>query len=63
MKLRIHTEVGRILSTADTRKKADESGTSVALMTPQELGAFTQRELAHGGQVIRGAHIPLDGGT
>lgn len=56
----LNTEVGKVLSGADLRKRADEAGTDVELMTPQQLAAFTKAELDRWGKVIQGAHIVLD---
>jgi tripartite-type tricarboxylate transporter receptor subunit TctC len=56
----LNTEVNKILASADTRKKADESGTAVEQMTPQQLGDFTKKELDYWGKVIKGAKITLE---
>ncbi len=57
---RLNTEVNKILSTADTRKKAEDSGMSVVLMNPQQLAAFTRSELERWGKVIRDAQIIME---
>ncbi|MGZ5269112.1 MAG: Bug family tripartite tricarboxylate transporter substrate binding protein [Ramlibacter sp.] len=56
----LNTEVNRILKTADVRKKAEDAGTDVETMTPQQFGEFTRKELDHWGRVIRGARISLE---
>ena len=56
----LNTEVNRILQTPEARKKAEDSGTGVQTMTPAELGAFTQKELAYWGKVIKGARIGME---
>jgi len=56
----LNTEVGRILSLAEVRRKAEDSGTLVELMTPAQLGEFTQKELDYWGRVIKGARITVD---
>ena len=56
----LNAEVGRILMAGETRKKAEESGTGVETMTPQQLAAFTARELDYWGKVIQKAGITLD---
>lgn len=56
----LNTEIGKILSSPETRKKAEDSGTTVELMTPAQLGEFTRKELDHWGKVIRTARITAD---
>ncbi|MEY2952312.1 MAG: hypothetical protein RLZZ401_399 [Pseudomonadota bacterium] len=56
----LNTEINRILLSPEARKKAEDSGTSVEQMTPQQLGEFTKRELDHWGRVIQGAKISLE---
>ena len=56
----LNAEVGRILNTPETRRKADDSGTAVEAMTPAQLGAFTARELEYWGKVIQAAGITLE---
>jgi len=56
----LNTEVNRILRTPDVRKKAEDSGTDIETMTPQQFGEFTRKELDHWGQVIRGAKISVE---
>jgi len=56
----LNAEIGRILGSAETKKKADDSGTTVATMTPAQLGQFTRDELERWGKVISGAKITLE---
>jgi tripartite-type tricarboxylate transporter receptor subunit TctC len=56
----LNAEVGKILSTAEVRRKAEDAGTAVEIMTPAQLGAFTKKELDYWGRVIQGAHITLE---
>jgi tripartite-type tricarboxylate transporter receptor subunit TctC len=57
---KLNAEVNRILQTPDVRKRAEDSGTSVEIMTPQQLGEFTKKELERWGQVIRNARISAE---
>jgi tripartite-type tricarboxylate transporter receptor subunit TctC len=56
----LNREVNKILASTDTRKKAAENGTNVEQMTPDQLGAFTRKELDYWGRVIKGAKITLE---
>jgi tripartite-type tricarboxylate transporter receptor subunit TctC len=56
----LNTEINKILSTAETRKKAEDSGTDVEQMSPQQLADFTRKELDYWGNVIKGAKITLE---
>jgi tripartite-type tricarboxylate transporter receptor subunit TctC len=56
----LNAEVGKILASAETRRKAEDSGTAVELMTPAQLGEFTKKELDYWGGVIKGARITLE---
>ena len=56
----LNTEVNRILTQPDVRKRADDSGTGVETWTPQQLGEFTKKELDYWGRVIRGAKITVE---
>lgn len=56
----LNRAVGRILIQDELQRKAEDAGTSVELMTPQQLGAYTRRELDFWGQVIKAARITLD---
>ena len=56
----LNTEVGRILNGPDARKRADESGTAVLTMSPQELAQFTKSELERWGRVISSAKITVE---
>ncbi|HSV52819.1 MAG TPA: tripartite tricarboxylate transporter substrate binding protein [Burkholderiaceae bacterium] len=56
----LNAEVGKILASPEARKKAEESGTAVEQMTPQQLADFTKKELDYWGKVIKGAKITLE---
>ena len=56
----LNTEVNRVLNSAEARKRADESGTAVSTMSPQELAQFTKAELERWGRVISGAKITVE---
>jgi tripartite-type tricarboxylate transporter receptor subunit TctC len=56
----LNGEVGKILASSDVRRKAEDSGTAVELMTPAQLGEFTKKELDYWGRVIKGARITLE---
>jgi len=56
----LNAEIGKILSTAEVRRKAEDSGTTVEVMTPAQLGEFTKKELDYWGRVIQGARITLE---
>lgn len=56
----LNAEVSKILQMGDVRKKADDSGTGVDTMTPQQLADYTRKELDRWGKVIRSAQIKLD---
>jgi tripartite-type tricarboxylate transporter receptor subunit TctC len=56
----LNTEVGKILSQADTKKKSDDAGTTVEQMSPAQLGEFTRKELEYWGQVIKTSKIKAD---
>lgn len=56
----LNAEVGKILSTAEVKRKAEDSGTTVENMTPAQLGEFTKKELDYWGRVIQGARITLE---
>jgi tripartite-type tricarboxylate transporter receptor subunit TctC len=53
----LNSEVAKILRHPDISKKANESGTAVEVMSPQQLGEFTAKELEYWGKVIRNANI------
>lgn len=56
----LNAEIGKILSTAEIRRKAEESGTSVEFMTPTQLGEYTRKELEYWGKVIQSAKITAE---
>ena len=56
----LNTEVNRILQSPEVRKKAQDAGTEVETMTPQQFAEFTRKELDHWGRVIRDARISVE---
>jgi tripartite-type tricarboxylate transporter receptor subunit TctC len=56
----LNLEINRILGSGEVKKKADDSGTGVQSMSPQQLGDFTRKELDYWGQVIAKAKITLE---
>ncbi len=56
----LNAEIGKILASPEARKKAEDSGTAVEQMTPQQLGEFTRKELDYWGKVIKGARITIE---
>jgi tripartite-type tricarboxylate transporter receptor subunit TctC len=56
----LNTEIGKILSMPDVRKKAEDSGTAVEQMTVAQLGDFTRKELDYWGRVIKSANITAE---
>lgn len=56
----LNKAVGKILSQPEVQKKASDSGTTVELMTPAQLGAYTKSELDFWGKVIKTANVTLD---
>ena len=56
----LNTEIGKILAMPDIRKKAEDAGTLVEHMSPQQLGDFTKKEYEAWGKVISSAKITAD---
>lgn len=56
----LSNEVGKILATAEVKKKAEEAGTQVDYMGPAALADYTRKELAFWGRVIQSAKISAD---
>lgn len=56
----LSAEVGKILALPETRRKAEESGTSVEVMSPTQLAEFTRKELDYWGKVIKSSKITAD---
>ncbi len=54
------TEIGAVIATPEYRAKAEEQGAVVRAMTPAELGARVERELAEWAEVVRAANITAD---
>ena len=56
----LSAEVGKILALPETRRKAEESGTSVEVMSPTQLAEFTRKELDYWGKVIKSSKITAE---
>jgi tripartite-type tricarboxylate transporter receptor subunit TctC len=56
----LNTEVAKVLQSPDVRKRAEDSGTSVEVMNPQQLADYTKKELDRWGKVIKGSNITAD---
>lgn len=56
----LSAEVGKILASPETRRKAEEAGTSVEVMSPTQLAEFTRKELDYWGKVIKSSKITAE---
>jgi tripartite-type tricarboxylate transporter receptor subunit TctC len=56
----LSTEVGKILATSETRRKSEDSGTTVEQMSPAQLAEFTRKELDYWGKVIKASKITAE---
>ncbi len=56
----LNTELAKILSSADIKKKAEDAGTQVDHMGPTQLGDYTRKELEYWGRVIQSAKISAE---
>ena len=57
---RLAPEISAITATPEFRAKAEEQGAVVRPMTPAELGARVERELAEWAEVVRAGNITAD---
>jgi tripartite-type tricarboxylate transporter receptor subunit TctC len=57
---RLAAEISAITATPEFRAKAEEQGAVVRPMTPAELGARVERELAEWAEVVRAGNITAD---
>jgi tripartite-type tricarboxylate transporter receptor subunit TctC len=57
---RLHTEIAKVLSSAEARDWFAASGAEAGLQTPQEFAAFIRAEHAKWGQVVRDAGIKIE---
>lgn len=57
---RLAAEIGKITATPAFRQKALELGAEADYMNPQQLGEFTQAELARWAQVVKSSKIEAD---
>jgi tripartite-type tricarboxylate transporter receptor subunit TctC len=56
----LNGEVNKILQMPEIRRRAEEAGTTVDIMTPQRLAEFTHSELERWGKVIKDAGISAE---
>lgn len=56
----LNTEIGKILTNPDVRRRAEDAGVTVETMTPSQLDEFTRKELAYWGRVIKTAKITTE---
>jgi tripartite-type tricarboxylate transporter receptor subunit TctC len=56
----LNSEINKILDKPEIRKRAEDSGTSVEIMSPVQLADFTKKELTYWGKVIKSARITVD---
>ena len=56
----LNTEIGKILTNPDVRRRAEDAGVTVETMTPTQLDEFTRKELAYWGRVIKTAKITTE---
>jgi tripartite-type tricarboxylate transporter receptor subunit TctC len=57
---RLHVEISKALSTADTQRALFDAGVQLSLASPEETGAFMSKELDRWGKVIRDMGIKPD---
>lgn len=57
---KLNLEINKILARPDIQKKAEESGTFVEQMTPEQLATFTAKEYDFWGKVIKNASITAE---
>ena len=56
----LNTEIAKILTSPELRKRAEDAGTLIEHMGPAQLGDYTRKELAYWGRVIQDAKITAD---
>lgn len=56
----LNTEIAKILTMPDVKKKAEDSGTTVEQMSPAKLGDYTRKELELWGRIIKSANITAE---
>ncbi len=56
----LNTEIAKILTSPDLKKRAEDAGTLIEHMGPAQLGEYTRKELAYWGRVIQEAKITAD---
>ena len=58
--LKLHSEITKLLNTAEVKERFAKQGVEVRTTTPEEFGAFVKSEVARWGKVIREAGIKAD---
>ncbi len=56
----LNTEIAKILTSPELKKRAEDAGTLIEHMGPAQLGEYTRKELAYWGRVIQEAKITAD---
>jgi tripartite-type tricarboxylate transporter receptor subunit TctC len=56
----LNTEIAKILTSPELKKRAEDAGTLIEHMGPAQLGDYTRKELAYWGRVIQDAKITAD---
>ncbi len=56
----LNSEIAKILTSPELRKRAEDAGTLIEHMGPAQLGDYTRKELAYWGRVIQEAKITAD---
>ncbi len=56
----LNTEIAKILTSPDLKKRAEDAGTLIEHMGPAQLGEYTRKELAYWGRVIQEGKITAD---
>ncbi len=57
---RLSSEIDKILVSPEVRRRAEDAGTSVELMSPSQLADYTRKVLDYWGKVIKTANITAD---
>jgi tripartite-type tricarboxylate transporter receptor subunit TctC len=57
---RLHTDMSRIMSTADMQRRMAELGAEAANETPEQFGAFIRAEIPKWAKVIRDSGATAD---
>lgn len=57
---RLGTEIDKILALPETKRKAEDAGTSVEQMRPAQPAEYTRKELDYWGKVIKSSKITVE---